>query len=422
MKKFSMFISMFLVIAYLIFTVGFANATEPIVLAWPTTLDFPEGYQGRDAAIMATEEINSQGGVNVGGEKRLLKIEAINTRGALPGVPVNDALMAYKQIITSKQPTFIVGGAYRSEVLLAAMDYVSEKKLIHISSYAMTPVYNSKILENYDKYKYFFRVQATAIDFAKLYPQVLESLSSQHGLKSAHLVVEDANWSVATGKFVEKWLNENNWEVTGFDKFPIGATDYSSALNKIKKNKADVLVYAFSTPQSAMLMKQWHTMKVPCLPVGYLGATVGQKAWEAYDGKLEYVVSIPMAIGHIPIKAWPKSVEFYDSYKKRWGYGIEGGNCVSTSYDAVYVVADAINRANSLDTEKLIKTLEETDITGAIGRIRFGKDHNVIFGVDPQIAAIGCAFQWIAPGKMVPVFPASISEMNIVLPPWFKEK
>jgi hypothetical protein len=44
-----------------------------------------EGAEGNKAAILATEEINAKGGVKVGKEKRLLKIESLDIRDGEPG-------------------------------------------------------------------------------------------------------------------------------------------------------------------------------------------------------------------------------------------------------------------------------------------------------------------------------------------------
>ncbi|MDY7036688.1 MAG: ABC transporter substrate-binding protein [Thermodesulfobacteriota bacterium] len=399
------------------------EAAEPIVVAYPTTMDFPEGYQGRDAAILATEEINSRGGVNVGGVKRPLKLYAINTRGALPGVPVNDALMAYKKIIMTKKPDFIAGGAYRSEVLMAAMDYVAEKKLVHIANEALTPAYDKKVLEDYEKYKYFFRTTMNSIDFARLLAGMMGFLGDKHGLRRAYIVIEDANWAVGTGNFMSNWLKKNNFEVLGYDKFPIGSTDFSSALIQIKKKKADVMLVAFSTPQApAIMMKQWHAMKVPALPTGIMSSLVNEKAWDSFDGKVEWTLVVTFTLGHFPAKKWPKSVEFAKAFKKRFG-PIIAGTGAGPGYDAIYVAADAIERAGSLDTDKFIKALEETDYKGVTGRIRFGKDHKSIFGLkDPNETAMGACFQWRAPGVRVPVFPYVIADQEIGLPPWMKKK
>ena len=278
-----------------------------------------------------------------------------------------------------------------------------------------------KILTNYDKYKYFFRVQMNAIDYAKLFPAILRHLGKNDGLKKAYIIVEDANWSVAIAGFVKKWLEGNKWEVVGYDKFPIGATDYSTSLFKSKKKKAEVIIIAFSNPQASILMKQWYAMKVPALPVGLLGV-IGERSWKVYRGNLEWTVHLVPSIGHIPAKKWPKSVRFYNAFTKRWGKSVESGNAVPNTYDAVYVVADAIQRADSLDSDKLIKALEQTDIEGAIGRIRFGKDHKVVYGNNPKEAAVGFAFQWRANGKRVVVYPELIADGKVVLPSWMKKK
>lgn len=61
--------------------------------------------------------------------------------------------------------------------------------------------------------------------------------------------------------------------------------------------------------------------------------------------------------------------------------------------------------------------LEKTDMEGVIGRVRFNKNHQVVYGTDPKETAIGVAFQWKAPGVRVPVFPEVAAEAEINLPP-----
>jgi branched-chain amino acid transport system substrate-binding protein len=52
---------------------------------------------------------------------------------------------------------------------------------------------------------------------------------------------------------------------------------------------------------------------------------------------------------------------------------------------------------------------------GAIGHITFGKDHQVIYGLDPKTTALGAVFQW-KDGERVPVFPPTVAEGKIELP------
>ena len=76
-----------------LFLVAEAPAQAPIVIGVPTSTGFVEGKEALQAVTMATEEINAKGGVQVGGEKRLLKVESIDIRDAAPGVPVPEALL-----------------------------------------------------------------------------------------------------------------------------------------------------------------------------------------------------------------------------------------------------------------------------------------------------------------------------------------
>jgi branched-chain amino acid transport system substrate-binding protein len=55
-----------------------------------------------------------------------------------------------------------------------------------------------------------------------------------------------------------------------------------------------------------------------------------------------------------------------------------------------------------------------------MGRIKFGKDHQVIYGNNPEVEAMGCMFQWREPGKRVIVYPPSVAEAKIELPEGLK--
>ena len=113
-------------------------------------------------------------------------------------------------------------------------------------------------------------------------------------------------------------------------------------------------------------------------------------------------------------------MKFYNAYTKRWNVEPEGLG-TSSSYMAVYVLKDAIERAKSLDADKVVAELEKTDLMGVYGRLRFDpKTHQVIPATDPKEGAVGSILQWQA-GKRVVVYPKSIAMGEIKLPPWMKK-
>ena len=85
---------------------------------------------------------------------------------------------------------------------------------------------------------------------------------------------------------------------------------------------------------------------------------------------------------------------------------------------AVYVIKDAIERAGSLDPEKLVAAMKATDLMGVYGRIKFDpKTNQVIPSLDPNEGAVGTIFQWQA-GTRIVVFPPKVATGAIMLPPW----
>jgi branched-chain amino acid transport system substrate-binding protein len=118
-------------------------------------------------------------------------------------------------------------------------------------------------------------------------------------------------------------------------------------------------------------VKQWKDLKIPTLPIAGISSAVEQPGgWANTAGAVAYSVASPANAGNAPSNATPLTMKFYQAYAKRWLVEPEGYG-TSSSYTAVYVVADAIRRAASLESDRLVAALEKTDLIGVYGRIGF---------------------------------------------------
>jgi branched-chain amino acid transport system substrate-binding protein len=396
---------------------------EPIVLGVPTALGSIEGRDGLMAINMARDEINAKGGVLVGKTKHKIEVYSIDTREHEPGIPVHDALTAAEKLILEKKPHAIVLGNFRSEVLLSSMDLMSKYKLPYICSIAMTPLMQKKVLEEYDKYKYIFRNCINAPYLAMYLGGVMGFIKKEYGFNKSYIITQDVLWAKGTGGGLEKWFKGNGWEVTSFDTYATGSSDFSPSLIKVRAQKAQVIVPIFDMPQSGILLKQARAMQIPALMAGFISPVSCENAWKVFEGEVEGMINMVYEVGPIPVKAVPKSVAFNENYGKRYGQKARtelSGHGPGPSYDAVYIMASAFERAKTVEPEAVVKAIEQTDMQGAIGRIRFGKDHQVVYGDDPKETALGVGFQWVKPGKRVVVFPEGVAEAKIQLPPYMK--
>lgn len=401
-----------------------AAAEKPIIIGAPLATAFLYGWDAEKAMQLAVDEINASGGVKVGNEKRPFKLEVIDTRDLEPGVPTSDALLALEKLILEKKADFIVGGPVRSEAALAAMPLLAKyKKISILTTGSLTPAYSDTVAKNPDKYKYCFRISGEAkwMVGGEIVP-CLEHIGKKFNLNRLMIMIQDVAHARAGGAILSKVMATKGWTVLGDPMvYPTGTTDFSMGLQEAKKQNAQVIIIWMDMPESAILLKQWYDMKVPALPFGTIIAAAEQPGfWKATDGKGEYCLANVVNAGNAPSNATPLTMKFVDAYKKKYGLEPEGYG-TSSSYQAVYTLKDAIERAGTLDSDKVVTALKATDMQGVYGRIRFDpKTNQIIPSLDPKEGAVGTIFQWQAQKRVV-VFPPKIATGDILLPPWMKK-
>jgi branched-chain amino acid transport system substrate-binding protein len=397
-----------------------AIAVEPVILGVPTSLGFLEGKEGLACVNMAVDEINGNGGVKVGDAKRPFKVVAIDARGAEPGVPVADVIRAHKKLILEDKANFIMFGSFRSECAIAVMDLVGQHKVPMILGTAMSPAMEQKVKTDYDKYKYTFRVCLNAVYLIKYLGGTMAHLNKEFGFNKVFIMNQDVAWARKTGDLMIKLVfDKMGWEVVGRQAYPTGASDFSSGLMKAKAKGAQVILPIFDMPQSGILVKQWKSMHVPAVVAGFISPLAGPAAWESFDKKIDGAMNCIFEIGSVPVKKVPKSVEFFEKYKKKYGKPIEAGHSPAPAYEMVYILKEAIERAGTIDGDKVVAELEKTDRMGAMGRIKFNDGHQVIYGEDPDEMALGCMIQW-RKGERIVVYPNTVAEGKIQLPEGLK--
>ncbi len=397
---------------------GPALAAEPIILGLPSSLTAIEGRESVKAVQMAIEEINAKGGVKVGDVKRPIELATIDLRDSSPGVPVAEALLGLEKIIAEKKPVALVVGPFRSEALLAGMDIIAKYKVPLLGCIAMSPKSEEKIKKNPEKYKYIFRVCLNAKYLVGYLAESLGYMKDQFGFDKLFAMHQDVLWARATAQGTAKVAGKKfGWKTLGTEVYPTGASDFSAGLSKARAKGAQVILTIFDMPEGGILLKQWVSMKIPALVSGYIGPMCGSEAWKTFDGKIAGLMNADYELGSgIASDKYPPSMKFYNDYKKKYGRAVQSGHGPAPSYDSVYILKEAIERAGSLDSDKIVAELKKTDRQGAIGRTKFDDGNQVIYGQDPKETAVGCVFQWSKEGKQVIVLPKSIAEGKIQLP------
>ena len=396
-----------------------AKKGKPIIVGAPVPRASAYGQNGERGMILAAEEINAAGGVNVAGVMRPLKLEIMDTRDEEPGVPTSAVLLAIEKLILQKKSDVIVGGPCMSECGMAAMDLYARYKIVDIVSIGCyTPSWDKKVGSDLKKYKYSFRASGSVKSYIKEGLDLMNQIKGKFGFNKMFVSIDDSLMCRKAAGIVEKLAVKGGWEIVGKDKHPIGTTDYSMALSECKKSGAQILFMWAYSPETSILLKQWADMEVPALPLGFIGAAEDPGFWKATDGKGAYTVVTLSETGNVPNNLMPQTMKFYNNFEKRWNVPPRSTGCVS-AYEALYVLKDAVERAGTLKKDPLIAALEKTNLPAVRGTIRFDQNHQIIYGYDPKTSVLGCWVQW-QDGERVQIFPEVAATGNIKMPPWLK--
>jgi branched-chain amino acid transport system substrate-binding protein len=225
-------------------------------------------------------------------------------------------------------------------------------------------------------------------------------------------------WARKTAEIISQvYFQKAGWTIVGQESFPTGTSDFSSTLMKIRASGAQVIMPIFDMPQSGILVKQWNSMKVPCLMAGFISPLAGPGAWKTFDQKIAGTINSIFEMGSaISSPKVPKSVAFLNAYDKRFGNPIEAGHGPGPAYESVYVLAEAIERAGTIDSDAVVAELIKTNRQGVLGQVKFDNGHQAVYDMNPQESAVAAMFQWTPDGKRTIVFPTSLAEGKIQLP------
>ncbi|HOP46236.1 MAG TPA: ABC transporter substrate-binding protein [Desulfobacteraceae bacterium] len=393
-----------------------SHASDDIVLGVATSLRTLEGGESFRAVELAVDEINALGGVKVGDKKMRFRIEKIDLLEIYPGIPVEESLKRIENIIIKQKVNAVVVGPYKSEVMLPAMDMFSSHKVPLLAALGVLPAAEVKIMKD-TKYKYIFRICINSKYLVSCLINMMKFLNERFGFNKVFVINQDRAWERTTTSLMFKlFFDKAGWEVLGMEFYPTGATDFRAALTKARKKGAQIILPIFDMPTSSNLVRQWKDLKVPALLCGFISPMIGPSAWKKSEGKVAGVMNLIFELGNVPSDKYKPADAFYRAYMEKFGRGIEAGHGPSPSYESVYIFADAIEKAGSLDPDRIVTCLEETDRVGAMGRIKFHKGHQTLFGEDPEAEALACVIQWTKEGKRKIIYPLSIAEGDIELP------
>jgi len=291
-----------------------------------------------------------------------LAVDEINAKGGIKGLPVElvvydfrgrqeDAVNAVRRLINEDKVLAIVG-ANSSGINIATAALVNSAGVPQIGTVSTNPAVT---VDRKGKVRpYSFRVCFTDPYQGKL----IAFFASQELEKKTAAILYDiaSDYSQGLREFFMESFKEYGGEIVADEAFKGGQdVDFRAQLTKIREADPDVLVLPNMGKECALIIKQARELGMD--RVVFIGGDgYGEFMWEIAGESLEG----SYWINHVA-KEDPAMAQFFADYKAK--YNDECKEFVNgiLGYDAMYLLFNAIERAENLDSESIAKALSASD-------------------------------------------------------------
>lgn len=306
------------------------------------------GKDNENGARLAVEEIN-KAGLTINGKK--ITLELLGEDDA--GDPKTGTAVAQK-LVDAKVAAVV--GHLNSGVSIPAAKIYSDAGIVQISPSSTNPAYTQQ------GFKTTYRVVATD---AQQGPALANYASKTLKAKNVAIIDDATAYGKGLADEFEKTAKASGMTVVAREATNDKATDFKAILTKVKGRKPDVIMYGGMDATGGPLAKQARELGISAKIVGGDGMCTDKVAELAGVA----VVNIVCSEAGMALSKMAKGADFEKAYQARFKTGVQ--IYAPFTYDSVYVIVDAMKRANSTDKAAILSKMQSTDMNALIGNIAF---------------------------------------------------
>jgi branched-chain amino acid transport system substrate-binding protein len=301
------------------------------------------GEDWKNSAILAIDEINAKGGI------KGKKLEAVIFDDA---ADPKQAVSVAQKIVSDPSIVAVIGHVNSGCSIPASKIYAQAN--IPMLTVSTNPELTQQGLKN------IFRVAPTD----NVQGSFAADFLFKKGYKNIAILQDKSAYGQGVATEFKNSFEKLGGKVLAFEGVSEDQKDFSAILTKFKTLKPDAIYFGGYYPEGALITKQMRDlgMKMPLVgPDGLYDPQFLKIAGAAANG------DIVTNIG-LNIETNPNAKDFLTAYKAKYG---EPGAYGIFAYEAVKILAAALEKDPTAKGEALIKLLDETNYNGVLGKTTF---------------------------------------------------
>lgn len=359
-KSLCMLVFLVFIVASSIFAYGAEDYNLGVALSFTGTGALYSSEQ-MEGIKLAVEEINAAGGL-LG--KHKIKLFSADTQ-TKPDV----AVRVVKDLILRDGVKTIIND-YSSANAVAVKPICKEYKVLHIAA-----ISNSENITKVNYSPYTFQVVPNSYMQAKASAIAIAKMAKVKGWKTYVTIASDYEWGRSTQQEAVKFLKELAPQLKLVKEFwpRLGETQFTSYITSIMAMKPDFVYGSLASKDNVAWMEQAKAYgffeKIP-YPGSLISVTELMLEAKTLPRGVIGLTRAPF-FAHLDNKMM---VDFVNKYKNK--YNKYPSDWAVMGYDAVYALKGGVERAKSIDTEKVVKAMKGMTVKLTRGNLKFREIDN----------------------------------------------
>ncbi|HSI40708.1 MAG TPA: ABC transporter substrate-binding protein [Xanthobacteraceae bacterium] len=313
-------------------------AEPPIKMGSLLDATGPLGLEGRrmiEATKYAVQQINQKGGL-VG---RQIDLKSFDTQSDIK------LYTQYAQQLALRDKVDIIQGGITSASREAIRPIFDRSKTL----YFYNTQYEGGVCDH--------TVFCTGTTPAQTVNHIVKYATDNWG-KKTYIIAADYNYGHITADWMKKFVTDNGGSVASVDFFPLDVTNFSSTISRIQQAAPDFVLSALVGANHTGFYRQWDSAgmksKIP------IGASVFGLGDELEAMEVSTTDGIVTCYGFYPDLDMPAAKSFVSGLQAFIGGepAKDISELAAATYDGVMLWAKAVEKAGSVEAEKVIAALE----------------------------------------------------------------
>ena len=358
-------------------TAGPAAADDVVRFGAPLPLTgplAPEAVKQKQGYDLWAEEANKAGGIDVGGKRYKVEIVYADYQSNTPR-----SVQTTEQMITQDNVNFLFG-AFGSGAAKAASTVSERYKIPTIAAAASSS-------QVYDQgYKYLFGTFTPNDTLTTPLTQIVKAKAPD--VKKVAILARNDLFPLAIAQEMEKAAKANGLEVVYFEKYAINTLDHSAALSQMKALAPQWIFVTGYINDLLLVRKQMVDQQMKAPVVSMIAGPAYQEFIDAAGASAENVTSAAWwhpAVRYEGKDIFKSTINYVKLFREKYKSTPDYAQASASAAGALFQLA--IEKAGTLDPQKVRDALASLDVVTFYGPVKFGPSGQIT-SLEPPVFQI----------------------------------